>query len=253
MGKVVKNIIKTGLAILLILVAVSCGKKNQAGDMDPNNTVSYIVIPIDSSKMDYFMDIVKSINDGEEDYKYANISITEDLNLIGTGFQGIGTGTHPFEGSINGNGNKVKVDISGNTCLGFITYLRNGSVKNLTVEGQIVDGQINIGMEVSGSKHGVGGIVGYAENSRIENCVNNAKVLSEGRYVGGIVGYFKVTRNREGNSIVFCTNNSGDIKNATEETGGIAALIEGGIQTRKGTTIGSISHGFAPEVGKWKY
>ncbi|WP_407458371.1 InlB B-repeat-containing protein [Fibrobacter sp.] len=110
--------------------------------------------------------------------------------------------------------------------IGFIAVFTSGTIKNLALEnvniyatnnktsafgggdeisvgsligyktnnGGLVDGIMTSGaINVSGDKQGVGGIVGNAHSSTIQNCVSSVNIYSSGNeaFIGGIVGLVK--------------------------------------------------------------
>ena len=112
-----------------------------------------------------------------------NISLAEITNFTPIGNIGI-----PFNGIYDGNECEVtdlsiKTDDSYLGLFGFVT----GTVKNLTVRGEIYgvnDGENNVGYAHTFA----GGIVGAINNDAlIENCVNYVNVTGDS-FVGGIVG-----------------------------------------------------------------
>ncbi len=113
---------------------------------------------------------------------------------------------HPFpmikklEGTFDGNGYEVKgVSVSATaTVNGFFRYINGGTVKNLTVTGNITS-----------TSTVTGGIVGYIDGKGavIENCVNNINVTGS-TIVGGICGNAQGDANKTGVvTITGCTNN----------------------------------------------
>ncbi len=82
-----------------------------------------------------------------------------------------------FTGSYNGNGKSVKLSISSTgDSVGMFSSLKNASVSNVVTKGT-----------VSG-KNNVGGVVGLATDSAIQNCENQATIKGTGQYTGGIAG-----------------------------------------------------------------
>lgn len=129
----------------------------------------------------------------------------------------------PFEGNFNGSGHTVygiyKQKDSGAN--GLFGYIRNAGVSNVNVERGKVFG-INF----------CAGVVGYAENSTISDCVNGAdiKVSPEDYYssaygAGGIVGY------AQSSTVARCDNTGTDTSFRTQGVGGIAGKISDCIVT----------------------
>ena len=133
---------------------------------------------------------------------------------------------YPFSGNYAGNNKKIEILMSYSSgtelTLGLFGYVKNGSVKDITVSGSIttdgdstvklaagvvsyleggtVDGCVNdvaisINEAVQGAK--TGGIVGYLVDSKIYNSINRGQVLllSDG-HAGGIVGSLFGTENK---------------------------------------------------------
>lgn len=122
----------------------------------------------------------------------ANYILDNDIDLSQSGnWEPIGV----FTGSLDGNGHKISNlsmsvnspddDYSG---YGFIYATIDGaSIKNLTLEN------VTIQIASSGNQTSVGGLVGRAIHSTIDNCSvsGTIEVLASGStlYLGGIVGY----------------------------------------------------------------
>ena len=156
--------------------------------------------------------------------------------------------SYPFSGNYAGNNKTINILMSyssGNELtLGLFGYVKNGSVKDITVSGNIktndtstvklaagivsylengtVDGCVNnvliaIKDTVSGAK--IGGIVGYLVDSQIYNSINRGQVLlTSNGHAGGIVGSLYGTTNK----IYNCYN-----KNIVSASNGYSAGIVG--------------------------
>lgn len=172
-----------------------------------------------------------------ENFEGVTFVLTRDIKLssewtpIGTG------GASYFAGVFDGNGHTIsglKMDVESGSA-GLFGYLV-GTVKDLTVEGEISSGDGNCGGiagtlantgQVTGcyadvsvsARDKVGGIVGYSDGGLIESCMNYGSI--SGAYkVGGVVG------ENWGGTVSMC-GNRGDIKSTrrgvgTYGTGGIA-------------------------------
>ena len=135
--------------------------------------------------------------------------LTSDVSLsTGEGFAPIGTDSHPFYGTFDGNGKTValNIDLSGTEDVGeagLFGVCDSGSViKNVKTTGTV------------NGKNCVGGIVGYLNAGDIINCHNGADVTGV-TYVGGIAG--RMVNGADG---VNCLN-SGSVT-GEKSTGGIA-------------------------------
>ncbi|OBR90767.1 hypothetical protein CLRAG_34150 [Clostridium ragsdalei P11] len=133
----------------------------------------------------------KDVNSGNN-YSGKVVRLGADIDLKDAPWTPIGyvysssfyntTKNHPFSGTFDGDGYTIKgllinvkdTKSGGKGLFGLISF---AAVKNVTVEGSVTADDYNE----------AGGIVGYADNSDVINCVNNASVSGSG-YVGGIVG-----------------------------------------------------------------
>ncbi|MBQ0038777.1 MAG: hypothetical protein KBS74_08945 [Clostridiales bacterium] len=143
-----------------------------------------------------------SVNSGNS-YEGKVIALADDFGTEeGTLTTPIGL-DHPFDGTFDGNGRSVKLNIVSDTQLDFAGMFggisKDAAVENLTVTGN-----------VAGDAYCVGGICG-TNFGRVVNCTNNAGVTGE-EFVGGICGI-----NGNG-AIVNCINN-GDIAGKSQVNG----------------------------------
>ena len=138
------------------------------------------------------------------------VYLTEDLDLIGSGFVSIPT----FGGYFDGQGHTIKgLSIrDAVSYTGFFCYTqRTAVIANLNVQGSV---------RPSGKQMVVGGIVG--DNSGIVINCNFEGMIEGNDYVGGITGF-----NEKSGILIDCTNNS-KITGA-HYTGGIAGDNMGNI------------------------
>ena len=109
------------------------------------------------------------------------ITLTEDIDLTSeTEWQPIGntildtdTGV-PFKGTINGNGNTIKLEISSEaqTCIGLV-QINEGIIENLVIEQYSKDG-ITFGNSSANASRG--GAICVNNRGIIRNCVNKANL-----------------------------------------------------------------------------
>ena len=153
------------------------------------------------------------------------------LNLAS--FTPIGNATNKFKGNFDGNFAKFNLDINltGTNYVGLFGYVENANIKNLSTAGTVI-----------GSTY-VGGVVGTASKSIIENVYNTANVYALTKYVGGIVG-------NPVNTTINETYNIGDITSETTDAGGISGFAQSSTFTNnyssgtiiaKSTSAGGIS------------
>ncbi|MGN1051863.1 MAG: sialate O-acetylesterase, partial [Candidatus Scatosoma sp.] len=118
--------------------------------------------------------------------------LTENITVRHPNFKGIGIIdgaynatpeeliTAAFSGVFDGDGHSVSVNIK-STSFAALFRANTGTVKNLTVAGNI-----------RGGTYDVGGVVGYNYGGSIENCVNEAVLSSSAAtpfHYGGVAGY----------------------------------------------------------------
>ncbi len=124
------------------------------------------------------------------DYSGAYFKLANNISGVGN-ITPIGVNTHPFKGNFDGNNKAISglnINKSGNY-IGLFGCVSGAIIKNLTVNGS-----------VKGSQY-VGGVVGYALNSTIENVTNNASVSTHQSQAAFNVSYtIKQKDGTEGNS-----------------------------------------------------
>ena len=130
-----------------------------------------------------------------------------DLDLSGTDFLPIGNSSHSFEGSFYGNDHTLTVSVDSTSGAAGV-FGNTGS--RCHISGLIVKGTVR------GNNY-VGGIVGDADGSRIENCISFVDVTGN-TYVGGIAGTCK-------GSILSCSSFA--TVRARNTFGGIAGSLQG--------------------------
>lgn len=139
--------------------------------------------------------LAKLVNDNANDSKggkYRDSShkykLTSDLglDLSGKFWTPIGTATYPFEGLFEGDYRTIanpNMSLDGEYKAGLFGHIKGATVRNLTVTGGSI-----IGVTSGSNTCTAGGIVGLAENSTIDNCINENSVTGDA-IVGGVVGY----------------------------------------------------------------
>ncbi len=131
------------------------------------------------------------VNNGTNTHK---AKLMRDINMSAAGtFTPMGTTAHPFDGEFDGQGHTIdSLTINNQTYAGLFGYVKDGSIKNLTLTNPSLSTQDNsylgfiAGLITQNTGHETP--VGY-----IENChVKNGNLLRDGsgepKYVGGIVG-----------------------------------------------------------------
>lgn len=133
---------------------------------------------------------------------------------------------YPFSGNYAGNNKKIEILMSYSSgtelTLGLFGYVKNGSVKDITVSGSITtDGDSTVKLAA--------GIVSYLENGTVDGCVNDVlisiKDTVSGAKIGGIVAEAMT-----GSKITNCiSKNFVSVANANTTVcmGGIAGSVYG--------------------------
>ena len=146
--------------------------------------------------------------------------LTADIDLEDTNWTPIGqnTGNSPedtlaYSGTFNGNGHTISgLNVTGDfNYSGLFGYTEGAAIRDLTVAGKVTSTSTD-------SSTAVGGIIGRAKGSTIENCGNLCAVTAPAGHTGGIVGYAAYMAGSSG-SITGCYN-AGEISGG-DYAGGI--------------------------------
>ena len=117
--------------------------------------------------------------------------LTADVDLENDAWTPIGqnTGDDPkdtlaYSGTFNGNGHTISgLNVTGEFAYsGLFGYTEGAAIRDLTVAGKVTSTSTD-------SSTAVGGIIGRAKGSTIENCGNLCAVTAPAGHTGGIVGY----------------------------------------------------------------
>lgn len=115
------------------------------------------------------------------------VNINSDLEFSSDlPMQPLGTFDHPFQGVLNGNGHRIRGNVSyyqGVDGLGFVGVAKGTFLSHAVIANLIFDRGNTLGGAAC-----VGGIVGYASDCDIINCASFG-ALQGTHNVGGIVGY----------------------------------------------------------------
>ena len=161
-----------------------------------------------------FRDLVNSVGAGKTSTLYAKL--TDNIDLSGqTNWTPIGlSSSKAFAGEFDGNGHTISgltIKDATTQYQGLFGYVKNGTIKNLTVDGS-----------VETSNNQAAGIVGYGYPVTIENCTNEVAVTSTAKgNIGGVVGV------ASGASKIIKCSNEGNISGAAQLVGGIAGSASG--------------------------
>ena len=110
----------------------------------------------------------KELSTNLEAYNGGSFKLTNDISVTTM----VGTSKQPFSGVFDGQGHKLNVNIETDLeRTGPFHFARNSTFKNLVVDGTLTT-----------TNHGVGGLIGWAQNVIIQNC--ESKVTINSTYEG---------------------------------------------------------------------
>lgn len=163
-----------------------------------------------------------------------NGKLMNDIELSGTWtpigtYPSDGNSTGCYAGEFDGNGYEVSgLYVSGGTSKGqgLFCAVYGGTVKNLTVSGEVISSTVN----------DAAGIAGYSYGATFENCHNKASV-SGYRFVGGIVGYCASST-----TFTDCSN-AGTIYASEYNVGGIVGAMDNNTMVTNCYNTGQVSAG----------
>ena len=206
--KTTRSILSVLLAALLLVTSIPLtpafagdggavspqSESGEGGELKQDGDGTYLIYTAENLKE--FAVIVNGTAEGIKQNTSANAKLMNDIDLNpnmkidedGTVTNGsdldqwtpIGNEDHRYTGTFDGNGKTIENLYINNTTnaedQGLFGYVgTGGTVKDLTVSGS-----------VKGDDY-VGGVVGYNDEGRVENCHNIGSVSGD-RYVGGVVG-----------------------------------------------------------------
>ena len=148
-------------------------------------------------------------------YAFGEYILESNINLGGNTITGFG-GAADFQGTFDGNGFTISnfvIDATGRDYYGgLFNYLKNGTVKDLTVKNATVSGKKQVGV-LAGCIDG---------NSTVTNCEVYNSVVSGVKKVGAVVGYAlqsTVTDNYAENCAVYYSDEEAGAVLGYENTG----------------------------------
>ena len=145
-------------------------------------------------------------------YSTKTYIINQNINLNNENFTPIGLYEDlPFSGTILGNNKTISginISLPYNNYVGLFGTIKNANIKNLYIDNSYIY-----------ANSGTGTLVGYAENSNIENCqIKNSEVVCANENCGGIAG--KTLQTNIANCLI--TNS---YINAFESVGGVVGIM----------------------------
>ncbi|MFI3253690.1 MAG: GLUG motif-containing protein [Eubacteriales bacterium] len=156
---------------------------SQRGTFSGSPTPSYGTedSPFVISTAAHLVELANLINDGDVTYfATAYYQLVNDIDLTGVEMTAIGiNGTYSFQGNFDGN-DKVISNLTITSSVknqGLFGYTKNATITNLGIEHCDVSGDVS-----------VGGLVGLAQATTIENCYTTGAVSGTGNLVGGLAG-----------------------------------------------------------------
>ena len=161
--------------------------------------------------------------------------LTADIDLGDYAWTPIGGSTtaKAYQGEFDGKGHTVKglyINNATASYQGLFAYLKEATVSNVTVEG-----------EISAKQYVAGIAANMGANSTIDRCVNKATITGISTYVGGITGYVGVQTAKVTNSYntgnVTGTTNCGGVAGSNNASAVIENVFNVGIV--EGSTVGA--------------
>ncbi len=196
-------------------------------------------------------------------YRSASYVLTDDIDMSEEYGEGegkdswtpIGSFSNAFTGTFDGQGHSIRGLYIVNTSSPFSThypglfgYVGEGTVKNLTISGNVsgapmdsvggVVGYNNGGTienckfegSIRGGDYGgtVGGVVGENTNGTVKNCSNTGTVSGTGASAGGVVG-------ENSGTVTNCHNNAGTVSGDDNPAGGVVGENSGTVENCSNT------------------
>jgi hypothetical protein len=177
-----QNLTKLALAFFFLLAQMAFAQEPPDFSTSSCNTEASPCIIKNVDSLLYF---AEKVNDGTAGGTSSFYKLDDDFDgdLSGKSWTPIGNSTNAFQGSFDGNLQKISnLSYSGsNNYVGFFGYITSGTVKNLAVVNAYISSE-------GYALENVGIIVGYINSGTIQN-VYTTGYVSGYSYVGGIAGY----------------------------------------------------------------
>ena len=149
---------------------------------------------------------LSNLSNSNEVYNTYHYKFTADLDMSGITFKPIGK-TYQFKGVIDGDGHHIEnltiLSTDGSENTGFVSFLYQGTIKNLGIESGTISGASKTGALVGRSMYAtilnsyskadvtgvndVGGLVGMFNNSKLANCYVWGNITGT-KSVAGLMG-----------------------------------------------------------------
>lgn len=187
--------------------------------------------------------------------------LTNNINMSSTTFTPIGdSSSHAFKGTFLGNGYTIN-DISynntassGTKYAGLFGYTNGATIQDVG----LINATINQNISSGGTSY-TGGLIGYANNTTVENCfVNTAATgsyslssIAQNVYLGGLIGYAAGTtniNNSYSDTMIMGSTGTGQIL----RVGGLVGLFAGNTISNSfstGSNVAFLSQGPNQAIG----
>ena len=132
-------------------------------------------------------DLARRVNDYNS-FEGKIIKLANDIDLGGIDWTPIGSKVNYFKGEFDGGGHKITgLKIANNKSNGYEGLF--GAVSGATIKNlRLVDIDIKVSGNEAASDY-VGGLLGLGlESTKIENCSSSGIIISDGMFIGGLVG-----------------------------------------------------------------
>ncbi|MFR9652069.1 MAG: GLUG motif-containing protein, partial [Rikenellaceae bacterium] len=193
--------------------------------------------------------------EGGESYDGIYFEITDNIDLQSKSWSSIGRDGYIFKGIVDGGNNTISnmkvVEVpnpltAGGGSVGLFGYVEGSTIANITLSGYSVDGTICVGgllgradlsfvnnCHVDGalsstSNYG-GGVIGYLVDTSVANC-SSAGTVSGASYVGGLVGY-AYQRSGVDDIEIFNCSNSATVSDGTYIGGLLGGAADDDVET----------------------
>ena len=143
----------------------------------------------------------------------ANIDCDVAPFNTGEGFEPIGNNTHPFNGTLDGQGYSISnlfINRSGTSYLGLFGYVENAYIFDLNL----------VDVFVKGNSY-VGSLIGIGMDSVIDNVSVSGEIIGTGWYSGGLTGRI------EGKSLINNSFSNIFVNSSSSYVGGLAGFNDG--------------------------
>ncbi len=134
--------------------------------------------------------LAEIVNAGTDTFEGDTITLTTNIDLVGTEWTPIGTSDDPFRGIFDGENHQISnleidkstADIPDNTRLGLFGQVKKGNTSNVPTLKNVSVLNVNIV-----GNYYIGGLVGKLNEGTIINCHTSGNIQAKG-FAGGMIG-----------------------------------------------------------------